>query len=89
MPETAHLPDLWPAREQIYTSICPNEFYVLKFFPHVYNVAPLLPLDAFSVTIMKKGIFSQGCQRCDERGMCFDSKGKLENKTKSGVLVKS
>lgn len=46
-------------------------------------------LDAFSVQVMKKGIFSQGCQRRDERGMCFDSKVKLKNKTKLGVLLKS
>lgn len=52
-------------------------------------VALLLTLDAFSVKVMKKGIFSRGCQRHDERGMCFDSKVKLKNKTKSGVLLKS
>lgn len=53
------------------------------------TVALLLTLDTFSVKVMKKGIFSQRCQRHDERGMCFDSKVKLKNKTKSGVLLKS
>lgn len=49
-------------------------------------VAPLLTLDTFSVKIMKKGVFSQGCQRHDERGMCFDSKVELKNKKKKQVF---